>query len=417
MLAGARGLHDALFASLDRQNPLNPNSNRRIFSFSNHLGKAIQDLPWSPEFSGGLVFAGWTGTGKSRTVDRFLELIPQVVVHEANPEYGWTAMRQLVWLKVHMPADGSKGGLVAEMLLQIDRALGTDYSGQYMKRTWTVEKLLVVVIYILLVHRCGLVIIEEAQEGNLAAASRFGAEFIQFFLRLLNAGTGVAVVGNPFAFDGLRSSAQTEARLTEYGWFDFMPITDAASEQWAIDVVKGLWKKAQLLDEPDEDFPDLPSLLLDTTGGILRYVARLRRVTLAHGLRTGARRVTRKLLLDAAKSAEMAGVRAQIAVLSERNLPGIARWRDLPLDMVRAAWMQRASEDGASEDATPAQQPVAPTTRRTKCRSQKQVDVHSSGSGSPSAAKAVAGDYRGDGFREQLLAKLEQKALEGQRVR
>jgi hypothetical protein len=420
MLAGARALHNALFASLDRQNPLHPNTNRRIFSFSSNLGNALQSLPWTPEFAGGLVFAGWTGTGKSRTVERFLELIPQVIVHEANPEYGWTAMRQLVWLKVHMPADGSKSGLVAEMMMQIDRSLGTDYSSQYLGRSWTVEKLLVAVIYILLVHRCGLVVIDESQAKNLSVASRFGAEFIQFFLRLLNAGMGVAVVGNPLAFDELRSSAQTEARLTEYGWFNFMPITDATSESWTTDVVKGVWKQAHLLDEPDEEFEGLPMLLLEQTGGVLRYVARLRRVTLALGLRTKAPRVTEKLILMAANSPEMAGIRGQATILAQRDLAGLARWRDLPSDLVRAAWTRKIPGSGVSQGAMPSPQRETPTEPRANRKPPKKTPPTQAAAPSrrhvpPNAAKTGVSDYLSDDFRKRLMAELQEEAMEAPR--
>ncbi|WP_046110859.1 hypothetical protein [Aquincola tertiaricarbonis] len=413
MLAGARGLHNALFSSLDRQNPLNPNNRRRVFAFFESVGKPLKDLPWAPEFGGGLVFAGWTGNGKSRTVERFLELVPQVVIHEANPEYGWTTLRQLVWLKVHMPSDGSRGGLLVEMLKQIDKVLETDYAKQYLGKGWTVEKLLVVVIYILLVHRCGLVVIEECQDRNLAATSRFGTEFVQFFLRLLNAGMGVAVLGNPLAFDELTGSAQTEARLTEYGWFDFMPITDVSSEEWSVDVVNGVWKAAQLLDDRDDEVEGIAQLIFDKTGGVLRYVARLRRVTLALGLRTGARRVTKDLILSAAESPEMHGVQRQIGVFAERDLAALANWGDLPTAWIQRAWL---AGDSVPEDAGAGGQPSAqpkstasPLSESTKKPSPSRSKKAREGRNKGTPTGGVAG-YLGDDFRAKLLAELENHA-------
>lgn len=418
MLAGARGLHNALFSSLDRQNPLNPNERRRIFSFSDSVGRPLKDLEWAPEFSGGLVFAGWTGNGKSRTVERFLELVPQVVCHEENQACGWTKLRQLVWLKVHMPSDGSRGGLMVEMLKQIDRVLNTDYSKQYVGRGWTIEKLLVVVIYILLVHRCGLVVIEECQESNLSVRSRFGADFVQFFLRLLNAGMGVAVLGNPLAFDELRSSAQTEARLTEYGWFDFMPITDPTSDDWTKDVMAGVWKAAQLLNERDEEFEGLAQLVFEKTGGVLRYVARLRRVTLALGLKTKATRVTKELILSAAESPEMSGVQGQINALARRDFEAFARWDDLPTGWLRQAWSSDASapeapgggdESSAQADATSEHQPAKPRKPSPKnpkkmSKDDKRVQQTNPGAG-----------YLGDDFRAKLMAELGERAEKGAR--
>lgn len=416
MLAGARGLHNALFSSLDRQNPLNPNNRQRIYAFAEQIGRPLKDLPWAPEFCGGLVFAGWTGNGKSRTAERFLELVPQVVSHEENAEYGWKSLRQLVWIKVHMPADGSRGGLVVEMLKQIDKVLGTDYAEQYAGKGWTIEKLLVVVIYILLVHRCGLVVIEECQDKNLSETSRFGADFIQLFLRLLNAGMGVAVIGNPLAFDELRSSAQTEARLTEYGWFDFMPITDVSSAEWTSDVVKKIWKAAQLLDERDEEFEGLEQLLMDKTGGVLRYVARLRRVMLSLGLQKGAVRVTKELIELAAKSPEMAGVQRQVNALAQRDIEGLARWRDLPTGWIRGAWTSKDpntdEEDGANQ---PNAQPDA-VAEQSKGEAGKKLATQSKrAKKSRDAGKqgAVKAGYLADDFRRELLAELGQHARAG----
>lgn len=416
MLAGARGLHNALFSSLDRQNPLNPNNRQRIYTFSDNIGKPLKDLPWAPEFCGGLVFAGWTGNGKSRTAERFLELVPQVVLHEENAGYGWKRLRQLVWLKVHMPADGSRGGLVVEMLKQIDKVLGTDYANQYAGKGWTVEKLLVIVIYILLVHRCGLVVIEECQDRNLAVTSRFGTEFVQFFLRLLNAGMGVAVLGNPLAFDELRSSAQTEARLTEYGWFDFMPITDVSSKDWSVDVVKRVWKAARLLDERDEEFEGLEQLILEKTGGVLRYVARLRRATLALGLRTGASRVTKELILLATESPEMHGVRRQVSALAQRDLAALANWRDLPTAWIRKAWSLDDSVPGergggdqpnAQPDAA-ASPPCDNTETPSPTRSKK-----AQGRGKEGTQRGIPAGYLGDDFRAKLMAELGNHAAKG----
>lgn len=412
MLAAARGLHNALFSSLDRQNPLNPNNRHRVFSYFENIGKPLKDLPWATEYCGGLVLAGWTGTGKSRTVDRFLELVPQVVPHEASDEYGWAKLRQLVWLKVHMPADGSRGGLVVEMLLQIDKALGTDYSKQYAGRGWTVEKLLVVVIYLLLVHRCGLVVIEECQEKNLSATSRFGAEFVQFFLRLLNAGMGIALVGNPKAFDELRNSAQTEARLTEYGWFDFMPITDVCSDDWTQDVMQRFWKAARLLDLPDEEFEGLDQLVLEKSGGVLRYVARLRKATQALGLKTKATHVNQELISLAAESPEMHGVRAQISALAQRDLAALAQWSDLPTVLMRQVWSSGAEPDPAPGGDQPEAQPE--TAKASERASAKKTSTPKPKKASAQGKKAdkdrVSAGYLGDDFRMKLMAELGQHA-------
>lgn len=417
-LSAARGLYEALFASLDRQNPLLPANRRAVPLIGAHLGKPIERLPWLPQFAGGLVLAGWTGCGRSHVVDRLLSLFPQVIVHGANESAGWIALKHLVWLKVHMPADGSRGGLIMEMLMEIDAALGTGYVQQFTGRSWTVEKQLVAVIFILAAHRCGLVVIEEAQEGNAGTSSRFGAEFIRFFLRLLNANVAVAVVGNPRAFDELKSSAQTEARMTEFGWFDFMPITDPASKEWRDDLVPGIWKQTQLLAEPDEYIEDLEQLLLDESGGVPRYLARLRRETIFVGLRAGAPRGTRAHIIEATKSPSMRGVEAQICALRSRSLAGLKNWVDFPEEMAAAMWAppqdqdQDQDQDGDPGMSVPSDQvdvvdAPSPAAGAREGRSKKTC-----GEGGKRAAAAKEG-YLSDEYVAGLVAELANAAREG----
>ena len=169
------------------------------------------------------------------------------------------------------------------------------------------------------------------------------------------------------------------------------------------------------LNEPDEDFDDLPMLLHEKTGGVLRYVARLRRVTLALGLRTNACRVTRELILMAANSPEMIGVMGQIAMLSERNLEGLARWRDLPSDLVRPAWTPIDPKSAEGEGVTPAPQPKAPKAPKSSARRQAptQTGVPPIRGNSPSVSHVAASSYRTADFRARLVTELEQSALDG----
>jgi len=409
-LFAARGLHDALFASLDRQNPLLPANRRSIPLIGAHVGKPIEKLPWSPQFAGGLVLSGWTGCGRSHVVDRVLSLFPQVVDHGFNEAAGWKSLKQLVWLKVHMPADGSRGGLIMEMLMEIDAVLETDYAQQFAGRSWTIEKQLVAVIFILAAHRCGLVVIEEAQEGNAGRASRFGAEFIRFFLRLLNANVAVAVVGNPLAFDELKSSAQNEARMTEFGWFEFTPIVDPASTEWKKDLVPGIWRQSQLLAEPDEDIEDLEQLLLDKSGGVPRYLARLRTETLLIALRAGAPRVIRAHIVKASESSPMRGVEAQISALRTRSLAGLKSWIDLPEDMARAMWATAPGNGGQS--AASATGDENGTSAAPRARSPRAAEARNSRGKGTKGGTTVKEGYLSDEFVAGLVATLAKAELE-----
>jgi len=401
MLLAARGLHDALFASLDRQNPLDPANRRNIYESGSQVGKPILELPWRPEFAGGLVLSGWTGTGKTHTADRFLQLVPQVVLHEGKDaaDCGCLILKQLVWLKVHMPSDGSRGGLVIGLLMELDRVLGTDYVHLYHGNSWSIEKQLVAIIHILVAHRCGLVVIDEAQEATLAR-SRFGKEFVVFFLRLLNAGMAVALMGNPLAFTQLMSLAQSQARLTEFGWFDFTSPVSASDLTWTDDLVPGIWKQSKLLAEPDEPMKDLEKFLFGLTGGNPRYLARLRAATLLLGLRTGAVRVTKELVEEASRSPAMAGVRDQVDAFAQHDLSALSRWTDIPGYQVRAVWIGGEPAKDSREFEAPAdpepQEKVASKKSSKSATAPQPLQV----------VPAKPEDYRSKEFEAKLLAEL-----------
>jgi hypothetical protein len=272
-----------LYEGLDQRDPRRDLSRRFIYQSAQYVGAAMDTLEWRPSFALGMVIEGITGVGKSQLIDRMLSLFPQVIEHGKNESCGWLQLKQLVWLKVHMSSDGSRGGFLMNGLIALDEALQTDYATQYKGARWTVEKLLVVFLHLLAIHRCGVLIVEEAQETNLNLTP-FARDFVNFFLRVLNWGVPTVLIGNPLAFRNLREHSQDVDRFSEGGWFRLEPEMDPTSHQWTAGLIPGLWLPT-LLDNADaayEPFSDHP---LDATlngfvwrtAGFLRYVCRLRR--------------------------------------------------------------------------------------------------------------------------------------------
>lgn len=250
------------------------------------------------------------------------------------------------------------------------------------------------------------------REPNAGIVSRFGSEFIRFFLRLLNGGVAVAVVGNPLAFDQLKSSAQDEARLTAFGWHNFAPVVDETSDEWREDLVPGIWKQAQLLNEPDEPIEDLDLLLLRESGGIARYLARLRMETLKLGLQNGHQRVTRDLILEAVRTKPMEGVSRQIVALRERDVAALSAWGDLPEDFARGLWGMapaKGSDGGLSNRSVTAtrDKKSAPAPKRAGSKpAQKRM-----GRSRSRADGAARAGYLSDEFKARLVADLARNEL------
>ncbi|MEK5749981.1 ATP-binding protein, partial [Acinetobacter nosocomialis] len=79
---------------------------------------------------------GCSGSGKSTTLHRILNLYPQVIYHE---KYNFM---QLVYLKIDCPHDGSLKNLCLHFFKAIDVALGTDFERKVALKRLGIEALL-----------------------------------------------------------------------------------------------------------------------------------------------------------------------------------------------------------------------------------------------------------------------------------
>lgn len=364
----ASHIQDMLYTGLHHRDPREERNRRFIFESGSQKGQTIEEARWWASYANGAVIQGITGTGKSHAIDAFLRLHHQVIEHGANEDAGWRSLKQLVWLKVHMPSDGTRGGFLQGAFLELDKALGENYSEQYKGSNWTVEKRLVVFLHLLAVHRCGLLVIEEAQERNLAV-NEFGSDFLTFFLRLLNWGVPTLLIGNPLAFKVLRTFSQDVDRFSESGWFETQPSFSHESETWKNQWIPSLWLPT-LLEEPDEPYQPFSDHPLDQTlegfiwrrtAGFPRYVSRLRRAVQMHALRCGLRRVTAELVDAVYRTSEMmTPIRPRIEAFVRRDANALGAYVDIPSGVYKAVWAADAAPAAASTAAaSPRSGPVA----------------------------------------------------------
>ena len=321
---------------------------RWINSTQQWHGRSVDEIPWNPVQAKGVILEGITGIGKSHIVERVLGLLPQVVDHEPKGDWGMLKLRQLVWLKVPMPADHSRRGLLASILAEMDRVLETDYYKSLMRPTNRIENLIVGVMQLLVQHRCGMLIIEEAQEANLGSKV-FSRDFLNFFLRILNWGIPTMIVGNPLSFLELRTHAQDVDRFSEGGWFTMLPVWGLQSDTWTTSWLPGLWQPC-LLDLVDAPFKtldampeatDWPSLLWQMTGGLPRQLARLRAEVMNWALINKMSQVTTDIVFQGfVQSPKFSGVQARNRALANHDINALMGYRDLPLNQLREYWLR-----------------------------------------------------------------------------
>lgn len=337
-----------LLYGLERRNPTWPEVQRWINSTQQWHGRSVDLIPWNPVQAKGIILEGMTGIGKSHIVERVMGLLPQVVDHEPKGDWGMLKLRQLVWLKVPMPADHSRRGLLASILAEMDRVLETDYYRSLVRSSNKIETLIVGVMQLLVQHRCGMLIIEEAQEANLGSKV-FSRDFLNFFLRILNWGIPTMIVGNPLSFMELRMHAQDVDRFSEGGWFSMFPELGPNSPPWTKSWIPGLWQPS-LLDLIDAPFTpvhaipeatDWASLLWQMTGGLPRQLARLRAEVMDWALLNNVPQVTTDLVFQVFfQSPKFSGVIARNRALANHDIKALMGYRDLPLDQLRQYWLK-----------------------------------------------------------------------------
>lgn len=350
-------LFTMLIVSLRQRDPRLSENRRILFAFAEakreKLAADLRNLPWFPEGASGAILMGPTGCMKTHTLRALCRLLPQVIEHGPEPGCGWMALKQLVYL--HVDIDASRGGLMLAVVTEADRVLGTDYA-RAVQRLKTVEQKMVEVLHILMVHRCGMLILDEVQTRNVAPKV-LGPEFVAFFLRTMNCGIPLVLAGNPLSFEHVLNHSQDLRRLVDTGKFEFYPFYDGLDREWRQQMLPGVWSWS-VFDKKDEFVPS-PELLHERTGGVADFLARYRRETLVQALRAGADRVTKKHFDAAYSSPAMRGLRPLITAYVDRDIEKLAEFSDQPMAYLGEFWTlmgakrsaearQAASADGAA---------------------------------------------------------------------
>lgn len=346
-IALAVSLQTMLIDSLRRRDPRLVANRRRLFHLQElkgiDLGDELERMPWSADGAEGAIEQGPTGCSKTHSYEAFCRHMPQVVEHGPNEECGWLSLKQLVWLRVYMPADANRRSLYLAIAREVDVVLGTSYALRLTDRMKN-GPMLLEVIHILTIHRCGLLILDEAQVRNLGPMI-LGNEFVVTFLRIMNCGVPMVLVGNPLSFENVLNFSQDLRRYTDGGIFDFAPVYDESDDEWREDLVPSIWSWT-IFDRPDMSMRsvDLPHLLYQRTGGVHDFLARYRRECLLNALRRGASRVEFQDLDAAYFSRSYRGLHRLIDAYVAKDIDKLRVFEDQPIVFLQELWAEERDE-------------------------------------------------------------------------
>ncbi|MBO4335661.1 MAG: ATP-binding protein [Desulfovibrio sp.] len=187
----------------------------------------------------GFPILGISGVGKTTSVDNILSLYSQVIEHD---EYLGTKLdtRQLVWLKVECPGDGTPKGLCHSILNSIDMSLEEDYTGKIVKNRMSKDVLLIKVSKLLHSLHLGILLIDDIQ-NLVSAKSDVSGELLSFMVALTNnLRIPVVMIGTPKIIRMLQTEFQMAKRATGEGEIR-MGLMEEESREWEV-FLKVLWR-------------------------------------------------------------------------------------------------------------------------------------------------------------------------------
>lgn len=154
-------------------------------------------------------FIGFSGMGKTTTINRVLSNIPQVIIHN---EYKGTHFNQiqLVWLKLEAPSNSSLKALCLQFFMKVDELLGTNNYKKYVSRNMSVDSMLPLISQVAHNIGLGLLVIDETQNIKKRGAD----QIMNFFVYLINTGINLCLIGTPGAYDLFGKELRMTRRLT-----------------------------------------------------------------------------------------------------------------------------------------------------------------------------------------------------------
>ncbi|WP_440960849.1 ATP-binding protein [Paenibacillus nitricinens] len=186
----------------------------------------------------GFAILGVSGQGKTTAIESSLLLYPQVIHHVSYKEQPFIR-KQLAWLKLNCPFDGSLKGLCLNFLQAMDSHLGTNYFQKFASTRSSVDILIPIMAHLATLHGIGVLVIDEIQ--NLSFMKSGGAErMLNYFTQLINTiGVPVILIGTFKAMRLLSGSFSQARRSTGQGDLIMDRLTEG--EEWSY-FIESLWK-------------------------------------------------------------------------------------------------------------------------------------------------------------------------------
>lgn len=419
-LQAAVTLLNMIRGSYRARSPLQADTRRRVWDLLDAGSRGERRLP--PLAIGqhsALVVKGVTGTGKTALVHALRTLLPETIEHGPCAEAGWTSLRQLVHLYTSMSHDGSRAGFLTGILVEMDRALGTDYAETLGRRYRSVENLAVRTVAQLHAHYTGIVFVDEGQLTNLVEARQ--AQLMQLFLlSIINAGIPLVLIGNPLAFGWTARFSQDTRRLYTRPPVFLHPVgavdSGGADSDW-----RSVWQgisRFWVLRDSVADPAACSATLRRCSGGIPGLAMTLWRAAQQSALERERESVTPASIQAAYEDPGFDPLRELADGFAARNPLLLARFTDVPHALYGRAWGRPLGEGGGpaatsarrssgADKPKAASNPRSPRSEAAKFTAQRTREAAKERAREEMQSSLAPEDMRAQGVSQSLIAGLD----------
>ena len=317
-----------IISTLIRQGYLARNPfNKEYVKYQHATGKAIvsrtYELSTQSNFrttaSTGVII-GYSGMGKTTTVNRVLSHMPQVIVHNIYKEQEFSRI-QLTWLKLEAPHNASIKALCLQYFMKIDELLGTDNFKLYVSQRLSTDSLLPLMGKVGQNVGLGLLIIDELQHligSNLE-------KIMNYFVTLINSfGIPVLFIGTPAAYPVFENEFRIARRITGHGEVIW---NNMQKDDTFIFFLESIWKYQWI-----QQFTPLNKELIDVfyeeTQGISDLVVKLFVSVQHYAIDNGGEKITTALIRKVAKQIFRA-MQDMLSAIKSKNPYKLAKYQDI----------------------------------------------------------------------------------------
>lgn len=271
--------------------------------------------------SGCGLFLGYSGIGKTTTINNVLRHYPQVIVHNEYRGMYYNQI-QLVWLKLEAPVNSSLKALCLQFFMRIDEVLGTNNYKKHVSRNTSVDNMLPLISQVAHNIGLGLLIIDEVQNIKKRGAD----QLMNFFVYLINAGINLCLIGTPSAYDLFGKELRITRRLTGNAEIIFNNMKN--NEEFDF-FLQSIWSFQWVHYESDYN-EEFRNVFYEETQGISDLIIKLFVYAQQEAIQTGTEKLSIKLIKKIAKN-KFKLLQPMLDAIRSGNPHKIAKYEDIKL--------------------------------------------------------------------------------------